>query len=362
MNQPQLQRLLESLTQVFRSEAILKPVFTLSFSLPNCIAKVTLTGHTLVIDIQETNTSDSLFDFIYRVRELSVTSSVSFDRAVLLPVMDLTYDLRDWTIERLVEDLNAHQGITATIIDQRLKKLLAGAIAGDFVEFDLSVLSLTLSVDANPLTVFLRPVAFAIEDHENNIDTALAQLNILTSKKYFADYWGVFIGITRRANESDIDYTQRIVNEVLLKRDNNRALEEIIFRTFNLRATVDDLLPLVLIINNAICFSKIPGEVYNVGNFLVTAELTTDDIITLVNRHKAGGTRAFFRRILETSLLLGDPVLTTDFFDLSLFDAQFFPAQPLGVFSGINNFISEIETGLPVWKVGSTPMPGTQIV
>lgn len=315
-----LQRLYESLTQVFSRVPALRPVMTV-----DALAATTLT----VAD----NT-------------LTITSGV----------LDLAYDLRNWTFERLIEELD-DQGVTATLVDLRLAKILAAALVDD--SFTLTA-PVTLSGDFNPLTIYLKPVAFAVERHEVNIDIALAQLNVLTSRQYFADYWGLVLGILRKMGESDVDYTQRIVDEILLKRDNNLALEQIIENEFGIAASVQDLWPSVLNINNAICFSKIAGEVYNVGNFLVIAELTDDDLIGLIAKHKAGGTRAFLRRTADAEFV-DAATMATDFFDLSLFDAFLIPEQEIGIFSGIGNDMQEISTGLPVWTVGSTPMPGTEI-
>jgi hypothetical protein len=360
MSAQQLGRLQASLTQVFNRSAVLRPAISLSFSLPHAIAHLTIDGHVLSVTIEEIDTSNSPFDYFERDRTFFATSAVSSDVAEFKAVTELQYDLRRWTVERFIEDLNSRQGFAATLVDPRLAKLLAAAIFDSAAGHDLTI-PLLLSVDLNPLTTLLKPVAFAIYDHEANIDTALAQLNLLTSEQYFADYWGGLLGILRLSGESDLDYTQRIVDEIMRKRDNNRSLEIIIAARFGLNATVEDLLPLVLNINNSICTSKIPGEIYNVGNFLVNAELTDDDIIGLVNRHRAGGTRAFFHRIANAGFSDSELGMSSDFFDDSLFDSKLKPEQEIGVFSGINGEIAEIDVGLPIWTVGSTPMPGSRI-
>jgi len=360
MSMAQLERLQESLTQIFRRDPVSHPVVSVSFTLPNALAFLSIDGGTLAIRTEEESAGAALFDSVIRDRETTVSNIINRNVGVILPLASFTIDLRDWTLERLVEYLNAHPGFTASILDTRYAKILAAAICTQLDDYDLGLPSV-LSVDTNPLSVLLKPIAFAIDRHELNIDKALAQLNLLTSEKFFADYWGTFMGIMRLPGESDATYTQRIVDEILLKRDNNVSLEALIADAYGVRATVSDLLPLVLNINNAICFSKIPGEVYNVGSFLITAPLTGDDLRSLVDRHRAAGTRAFFKRIAEAGFIDIDPTITITWFDLSLFDASLIPEQELGVFASVGNIITEFDTGLPEWTVGLMPMPGTQI-
>jgi hypothetical protein len=358
---PQFDRLLQSLTQVFRRDKLPVEILTIGGSIINGSFSLSLSNHTLTIAFAQTGLPVSPFDCVIRDFEFAATLDASGNMGQIVPVETVVYDLRRFTLEALVDDINRHQGLTATIIDQRYRKLLAAALI-DGIEPTSIQAPIVLTASTNPLWITLKPLAFAIEDHENSIDTALAQLNILTATKYFADFWGRFLGIPRESAEADIDYMQRIVDSILLQRINNIAIEAIIKSELGLDAEVVDLLPDVLNINNSEVFSVIPGEVYNVGNFLVKTILDGDGIIELVNRHKAGGTRAFFSRVVDQGFVDGmDPAMSADFYDVSLFDTFLRPEQEMRITMDIAGQVVNVPTGVPNWIVGVTPMPGTII-
>lgn len=358
----QFKQLLDDLHRVFNKNPMPAPAFRLFFNLPNLKAFASIINHTLKVSFQEQNLPTSPFDTVYRDRELSVSIDSGARISTIYALQDLSLDLRAYTMERLAEFLNGH-GFQAAVILPRYKKMLAASLIDDVLNADLSS-SKDFSISTNPLWVFLRPLAWAIEDHAASVDTALAQLNILTSQGYFADFWGRFLDIVRKPGEGDIMYTERIVRTILLKRDNNRALEQIVLDEFGVKVEVEDLWPTVLNINNSIIFSKIPGQVFNVGNFLVTGPIVGQALIDLVNRHKAAGTRAFFYEFLDTEI--NESVdSTTSFaearYDISIFDMIFADSE-FNITIDIGGDISEVENTVPEWAVELTPMPGSMIV
>src|SRR2546426_8900105 len=106
MANPQLERLFASLQQVFKRDPIPRPAISISFSLANAAAFLTINNHTLSIVIEETNTSTSPFDFFYRDRPFAVSMDTNGDIGRIKPIVNLTYDLRQWTLEALIENIN----------------------------------------------------------------------------------------------------------------------------------------------------------------------------------------------------------------------------------------------------------------
>jgi len=336
------------------------PAFRLFFNLENAKAFASIVNHTLNLEIQEQGLSASPFDIVHREREMTIGIDSGHNISAIYPVESLELDLRGYTMERLAEFLNSRQGFQASVILPRYNKMVAAALIDDVLNADLSS-SKDFALSTNPLWVFLRPLAWALEDHANSADTALAQLNILTSRGHFADFWGDFLDVVRRSGETDVSYVERIVRTILLKRDNNRAIEQIVYDEFGMTVTVDDLWPTLLELNNTPVFSRLPGQVYNIGTFLVTGSGITQAVIDLVNKHRAGGTRAFFRSYLDVEIAEPLPVFDIQTFDVSVFDLTF-PDIDFNLSIDVNGDMSEIESFVPDWLVEDTAMPGSRIV
>ena len=271
----------------------------------------------------------------------------------------LSYVLNEWLFDRLAEDINTKTGYTAAVLDTKFNHMLAGALLDGIEDHDLGT-SKDLAIATNPIWVLLKPLALAIAKRSLNVDDALAQLNVLTSRTFFVEFWGRFLGVVRKEGESDVRYAQGIVDRVLLLRANNKAMEKIVYDDLGIEVAIRDLLPEVLNLNGSPVFSKLPGQVYNVGNFLVDGEFGGQPLIDLIDRHRAGGTKAFFRQLLDHRVLDRADGITVDFFDLSLFDLHLVDRE-FEVLVDVGGDVAEVETGLPIWTVGETPMPGSVI-
>src|SRR3990172_7667468 len=134
---PQFERLTNSLTQIFKREPIPKPAISIGFSLPNMQALLSIDNHTMSVNLVETNLSSSPFDTIYRDRDMTITTGVDAAFTTIPPIKSLTYDLRDWTFEALLEDLNMRAGFTALSVDERTIEMVAASLMDGIADADL---------------------------------------------------------------------------------------------------------------------------------------------------------------------------------------------------------------------------------
>lgn len=351
----ELQSLFDSLPSIYKKDPVAQLAARISFGFPQTKAYLTVDGFTLDVDL----VFDSIeTDMEFSDRTFRITNDTAGSLGFVRACESLSYDLRAWSIGALMEDIASHQGYTATLLDPTVGTLLASALIDGANRLDLST-PVDLSIATNPLWVFMKAVAYAIADEETNTDTALDQLNVLKAAQYFADVWGDRLGVLRNTGESDSVYTQRIVDTILRKRENSLAIEQLIADTFGVVATVEDLWPLVLNFNNRVVFSKLPGNVFNVANFLVTVPLIGQTLIELVNAQKAGGTRAFFIEQHDTGFV--DTITISEAsYDLSIFDNDIVEMEfCVSLDEGGNR--TELDIGLPNWNVEQTIMPGSLI-
>jgi|GEM_PF-5047943 len=97
------------------------------------------------------------------------------------------------------------------------------------------------------LTVFLTALARSLDRTNADGDSAVAQLNLRRASDEYLDMWGDYFAVARLPGEGDAAYSRRIIEETLMLRCNNLALERILLRAFGYTAHVKDLWPYVLL-------------------------------------------------------------------------------------------------------------------
>ncbi len=93
----------------------------------------------------------------------------------------------------------------------------------------------------NPLFAFFDPIANELRQAEEAGYEMLRHLSIPSATGLALDYWGEYFNIARSTGETDIDYGQRIINEIRLPKSNNIAMEMILERFYGYEIEVKDL-------------------------------------------------------------------------------------------------------------------------
>lgn len=60
------------------------------------------------------------------------------------------------------------------------------------------------------------------------LENMLSQMILTQAQDTWADFWGSYFGVKRWTDESDADYTQRIIGEIFRPRVNKKALEKMV--------------------------------------------------------------------------------------------------------------------------------------
>jgi hypothetical protein len=91
----------------------------------------------------------------------------------------------------------------------------------------------------------LYPIYRLLRKAESDIEVAVNQMYLPTSRGKWLDYWGTFFGVRRTATEDDNRYVRRILMYAFSPKVNNTAMEEIISFQMNSEVEVNDLVPLL---------------------------------------------------------------------------------------------------------------------
>ena len=102
--------------------------------------------------------------------------------------------------------------------------------------------------DGCPITVFtsnvwrmLYPVARLLEIVEGDAELAMQQMYLRTSRSKWLDYWASFFSIKRFIQESDEALIKRIIMLLVNPKTNNRSIEELLKLMLNLDAEIHDI-------------------------------------------------------------------------------------------------------------------------
>jgi hypothetical protein len=238
------------------------------------------------------------------------------------------------TIRDLYDMLGDNKIATVSNLNLALSGLTVSALVEG--EFDLFT-STTNSIMASTslLWSIFRPLAYVLEDAKGDVEVAIRQLGFITAQGDFLDYWGKIFNVSRYLNEPDYEYSIRLLWETVKPRLNNVAIENIIKQGVGYDARVIDFTNKILLTDGfsnpthldidflgedskMIADSELGnasfgsaddttryslGERYTLGSFGVFTEVpisspyyqyTNDQIIDIVNRHKAAGTTPWF--------------------------------------------------------------------
>lgn len=87
----------------------------------------------------------------------------------------------------------------------------------------------------------LESSAYQLDDAQSAIADMLDQMSVQTADEYWLDTWGDWFSVPRLSAETDDEYRQRIIDEVLTVRSNNIALESLIERKAGIRPLIRDI-------------------------------------------------------------------------------------------------------------------------
>ncbi len=130
------------------------------------------------------------------------------------------------TLGDVAAALNSVLNLTCTLTDP----VAAPVAAATLLEAPAAPLSAAVTIHrwTNPTWQLLEAIRPGLEAAAGDIDTAIAQLNLLMAGGDFAELWGVLTGTVRRPGELDATYTARQLRELLRPRENNQALAQLI--------------------------------------------------------------------------------------------------------------------------------------
>ncbi len=144
------------------------------------------------------------------------------------PVIEI--DLRDQTVARLAQQLTDAHGLTVSALHPDAAawpatRLIPGSgVQGLPQTVPPRPYSDGLYASASILWAHLRALAQELGLAETALAAMLRQLILPHAREEWADYWGWHFGIPRQTDESDADYTQRIMDEFYRARNNPVAM------------------------------------------------------------------------------------------------------------------------------------------
>jgi hypothetical protein len=98
-----------------------------------------------------------------------------------------------------------------------------------------------LSAYQSTLWLFLDAMATELSEAKDRIIAMLDQLSVKTADDYWLDEWGNYFGILRELNEIDQLYSTRIINEVIMPRGNNKAIEALLLNKYGQVSEVNNI-------------------------------------------------------------------------------------------------------------------------
>jgi hypothetical protein len=94
----------------------------------------------------------------------------------------------------------------------------------------------------SPLWAFLDAVSTELYEAKTRIDAMLDQMSILNADDDWLEEWGGYFGIKRQIGESDTNYGNRIIAEVIRPRGNNKAIEDALLRRYGQSSSVENII------------------------------------------------------------------------------------------------------------------------
>lgn len=224
-----LQRLLSEMPSHFSKDPVSDPVLELTIS-------PTLSSDLLI----STWTNNSYVTFTIADGTLSIDSSESY-------ILSETLLLSKYSINDLIDYFNSRYqpyGLKAILFST------SSSYDGDFSSttllegiYNISPLFTTVidKFTSNNYALMMA-IALGLIDNTNNMIAALNQTDIRLSSGKWTDFWGALLGIYRLGSEisNDISFRNRIQREVIDKKSNNTALENLITGSTGRESTVVD--------------------------------------------------------------------------------------------------------------------------
>jgi hypothetical protein len=159
-----------------------------------------------------------------------------------------TIVLDNLTVDELLTTI-ASMGYSATLTSE----------AGDIETADLKAfilmegrdfqLDITLKAFTSTNWKMLYPIYRLLKQTEGDLEKAVNQMYITTSRSSWLDYWSTFLGIRRLAGEPDNQFVRRMLMRLFNPKTNNVAMGELIGFQLNSTVEIKDLEALLFEVN-----------------------------------------------------------------------------------------------------------------
>jgi hypothetical protein len=98
-----------------------------------------------------------------------------------------------------------------------------------------------LHIGRNPLSAFLKGIAFELEEARDSMFSTLNAMAIFGADGKYLDLWGDYIDVKRTESENDNDYAHRIMFQLKQNRVNNKSIEILVKEILGYEVEVEDL-------------------------------------------------------------------------------------------------------------------------
>jgi hypothetical protein len=228
--------------------------------------------------------------------------------------INLNYDLGNYTVSRLAEDINAQAGYTAAVLGNGdLLALTLMDVEGKNLESGV-----TLEVFTSPLWQALKAWSWTAEDMLSEARIGLKQLNLQRAEGQWVEAHNTFYQVPRLSGETESLFAKRILWETLKPKVNNLAIAALIEAVIGYETYVEDLIHVAFLTNEPTSttfdVTQAPnmgyrmdearyiygGDYAQYGAFLVTVEQPSEAAIfytksyleDIIRRSKAAGKEA----------------------------------------------------------------------
>ena len=227
---------------------------------------------------------------------------------------NLNYDLGNYTVSQLAEDINAQAGYAATLLGNGdLLALTLMDVEGKNLESGV-----TLEVFTSPLWQILKAWSWTAEDMLSEARAGLQQLNLQRAEGQWVEAHNTFYQVPRLSGETESLFAKRILWETLKPKVNNLAIAALIEAVIGYETYVEDLIHVAFLTNEPTSttfdVTHAPnmgyrmdearyiygGDYAQYGAFLVTVEQPSEAAIfytksyleDIIRRSKAAGKEA----------------------------------------------------------------------
>lgn len=178
--------------------------------------------------------------------QLTITAVNAITPFVSVNLVDPYDAIRNITIQNLYTQLQVVRGLKAQDLNVSMGALGTHALIEGSFNLQAGV-PFNVEIATSLLWAIFKPLAYVLQNAKNDVDSAVQQLDFLTSSGEFLDYWGTIFGIARYSGEPDYEYSIRLLWETIKPRLNNIAIENLLERGIRYQTDVIDFSQKILV-------------------------------------------------------------------------------------------------------------------